>query len=105
MQEFAQKIQGAFRSSLFRHTMCIFEDMKRSAHAVWNGNLKLGHGLLGTESGAVMNALFSFESRFKEKIGINPEELLAAAQASCYSMALASELESSGLPPAQVEIP
>ena len=73
--------------------------MKRSATAEWRGGIKDGHGSLETQSQALLGAHFSAGTRFGEKMGTNPEELIAAAHASCFSMALASELEARGFTP------
>jgi osmotically inducible protein OsmC len=74
----------------------------RHATAVWQGRLRDGDGTFTVESGAA-GGDYSFGSRFEERGGSNPEELLAAAQASCYAMALAAALEQAGTPPTRVE--
>src|SRR4051812_15440334 len=74
----------------------------RSASATWEGGLKSGNGKFEGESGS-MAGPYSFGSRFEQSRGSNPEELLAAAEAACFSMALSSELEKSGKPPTRVE--
>ena len=71
--------------------------MKRSASAVWNGGLKSGKGNISTESGALNSAQYSFGTRFEQGTGTNPEELIAAAHAGCFSMALSAQLEGAGL--------
>jgi osmotically inducible protein OsmC len=71
--------------------------MKRKASAVWNGGLKDGKGALSTDSGVLANAQYSFSTRFEEGIGTNPEELIAAAHAGCFSMALSGQLGQAGL--------
>lgn len=68
----------------------------RSASATWNGGLKTGKGSFKTESG--ISATYNFGSRFGEEKASNPEELLAAAEAACYSMALSGALEKNGTP-------
>lgn len=73
----------------------------RKASAVWEGGLKGGSGKFDGESGAVGGA-YSFGSRFENAGGSNPEELLAAAEAACFSMALAVGLEQKGTPPESV---
>jgi lipoyl-dependent peroxiredoxin len=73
----------------------------RNASAVWNGNLKEGDGIMRLGSGAFEGA-FTFASRFEEGEGTNPEELVGAAQAGCFSMYLASVLTNAGFPPVQV---
>lgn len=70
--------------------------MKRKASAVWQGGLKNGKGALTTDSGILSGTQYSFGSRFEEGKGTNPEELIAAAHAGCFSMALSAELEKNG---------
>jgi osmotically inducible protein OsmC len=71
--------------------------MKRSATAMWNGDLKSGKGTLSTESGVLSNSQYSFATRFENARGTNPEELIAAAHAGCFSMALSLQLAEAGL--------
>ena len=71
--------------------------MKRSASAMWNGELKTGKGTLSTDSGVLSNSQYSFSTRFEDGKGTNPEELLAAAHAGCFSMALSAQLGEVGL--------
>jgi osmotically inducible protein OsmC len=71
--------------------------MKRRASAVWQGNLKDGKGSVSTESGVLAHAQYSFGTRFESGIGTNPEELIAAAHAGCFSMALSVQLGNAGL--------
>ncbi len=71
--------------------------MKRTASAVWQGNLKDGKGTVSTESGVLSQTPYSFSTRFENARGTNPEELIAAAHAGCFSMALAAELGKSGV--------
>lgn len=71
--------------------------MKRSASAVWSGGLKSGKGLLSTQSGILNETTYGFSTRFEDGPGTNPEELIAAAHAGCFSMALAALLEKEGL--------
>jgi osmotically inducible protein OsmC len=66
--------------------------MKRSASAVWAGGLKDGKGMISTESGALVNSRYGFTTRFGDEKGTNPEELIAAAHAGCFSMALSGKL-------------
>lgn len=73
----------------------------RKASAVWNGGLKGGNGSFTGESG--LGGAYSFGSRFENATGSNPEELLAAAEAACFSMALSGALERNGTPPTKVE--
>ena len=78
--------------------------MKRKANAVWTGTLKEGKGTLTTGSNALSNHPYSFGSRFEEqaKPGANPEELLAAAEAGCFTMALGAELSKAGHTPTEL---
>jgi lipoyl-dependent peroxiredoxin len=77
--------------------------MKRSASAVWNGTLKEGNGTISTESGALRKTNYSFHTRFEDGPGTNPEELIAAAHAGCFSMALSGQLTNAGLKPQDIE--
>ena len=77
--------------------------MKRSASALWNGDLKEGKGVVSTASGVIKNSQYSFSTRFENGIGTNPEELIAAAHASCYSMACANEISKAGVVVESVE--
>jgi osmotically inducible protein OsmC len=77
--------------------------MKRKASVAWNGGLMKGSGKISTESGALKDADYSFSRRFGEEPGTNPEELIAAAHASCFSMALSHELEKAGIGPGKIE--
>jgi len=70
--------------------------MKRKASAVWNGGLKDGNGKMSSDSGVLSDTQFSFSTRFENGIGTNPEELIAAAHAGCFSMAFSAELEKAG---------
>ncbi|MFB6278577.1 MAG: OsmC family protein [Salinibacter sp.] len=74
----------------------------RSADATWNGNLPDGNGTMTLESGAYEGA-YSFRSRFEDGAGSNPEELIAAAHAGCYSMAFANVLDEAGYDPESVD--
>ena len=76
--------------------------MKRKASAVWNGSLKEGNGKISTESGLLEDAQYSFGTRFENGTGTNPEELIAAAHAGCFSMALSAQLTNAGTPPESV---
>ena len=71
--------------------------MKRSASAEWQGGLKDGKGTISTQSGVLQNTQYSFGTRFEEGVGTNPEELVAAAHAGCFSMALSMILEGAGM--------
>ena len=70
--------------------------MKRSASAVWRGNLKTGKGSLSTDSTVLKDTQYSFTSRFESGVGTNPEELIAAAHAGCFTMALSAGLDQAG---------
>jgi osmotically inducible protein OsmC len=70
--------------------------MKRNASAVWNGNLKTGKGTLTTDSAVLKQTPYSFTSRFESGAGTNPEELIAAAHAGCFTMALSAALDGAG---------
>ncbi|MDN3516724.1 OsmC family protein [Aquisalimonas lutea] len=71
--------------------------MKRSASAQWNGDLKSGKGVISTDSGVLDSTQYSFGTRFEDGKGTNPEELIGAAHAGCYSMALSMMLGEEGL--------
>jgi osmotically inducible protein OsmC len=71
--------------------------MKRKASAQWQGGLKDGKGTISTDSGVLSNTQYSFSTRFEEGKGTNPEELIAAAHAGCFTMALSAQLEAAGL--------
>jgi lipoyl-dependent peroxiredoxin len=77
--------------------------MKRTGSAVWKGNLKDGKGTVSTESGVLQQTPYSFTSRFESGTGTNPEELIAAAHAGCFSMALANALGEAGYRPESIE--
>jgi osmotically inducible protein OsmC len=76
--------------------------MKRNATAVWNGSGKEGTGHLTTQSTALTNTQYSFNSRFAEGVGTNPEELVAAAHAGCFSMKLSFVLGAAGFTPDEI---
>ncbi len=77
--------------------------MDRTASAVWHGSLKEGHGAITTQSTTLKDTQYSFKSRFEEGVGTNPEELIAAAHAGCFTMALTAQLTSDEHPPTTVE--
>jgi len=77
--------------------------MKRSATATWNGGLKDGQGAFGVASGAIKDLKFGFRTRFEDAPGTNPEELIAAAHASCFSMALSAQLGERGITPKAID--
>ena len=76
--------------------------MKRNASAEWTGSLKEGRGTMSVDSGVLKDTQYSFSTRFEDGIGTNPEELIAAAHAGCYSMALSAELGKAGFDPQSV---
>ncbi|WP_164103559.1 OsmC family protein [Candidatus Laterigemmans baculatus] len=77
--------------------------MKRSATARWQGDLKQGSGSISTESGVLSSSQYSFGTRFESGKGTNPEELIGAAHAGCFSMALSKILGEAGHTPEQIE--
>jgi len=76
--------------------------MKRKASAVWRGGLKDGKGTISSESGVLKDTQYSFSTRFENGIGTNPEELIAAAHAGCFSMAFSAELGKAGITPESI---
>jgi len=76
--------------------------MERKGSAVWNGGLKDGKGTVSTASGILNNAPYSFVTRFENEKGTNPEELIGAAHAGCFSMALSAQLNNAGLKPERI---
>jgi len=77
--------------------------MKRKASAVWQGSLKDGKGTISSDSGVLSDSQYSFATRFADGKGTNPEELIAAAHAGCFSMALSNELGKVGLTPESIK--
>ncbi len=77
--------------------------MQRKANAVWKGDLQSGSGMISSASGVLSNTQYSFKSRFEQGTGTNPEELLAAAHAGCFSMALSLMLQNEGLKADSIE--
>ncbi|OZI70742.1 OsmC family protein [Bordetella genomosp. 12] len=77
--------------------------MKKTASAVWQGDLKNGKGSISTQSGALKNQPYGFKTRFEEEPGTNPEELIGAAHAGCFSMALSNVLGEAGLTPDRID--
>ena len=71
--------------------------MLRKATAVWNGGIKDGSGKISTDSGVLKDTQYSFSTRFEDGVGTNPEELIAAAHAGCFSMALSGQLGNAGM--------
>jgi osmotically inducible protein OsmC len=76
--------------------------MKRTAKAFWQGDLNSGHGHLTTQSGVLNETQYAFNSRFADGIGSNPEELLAAAHAGCFTMSVAYAFSQQGLLPGEM---
>jgi osmotically inducible protein OsmC len=77
--------------------------MKRIAKAHWNGTLKEGRGEITTQSTTLNNTQFSFKTRFADGVGTNPEELIAAAHAGCFTMAVGAALTQAGLTPGDLD--
>lgn len=77
--------------------------MKKTASAHWQGGIKDGKGTISTQSGALKNAPYGFNTRFEDQPGTNPEELLGAAHAGCFSMALSKELGDAGMTAESIE--
>jgi osmotically inducible protein OsmC len=77
--------------------------MNRKASAAWRGDLKTGRGTISTDSKVLRDTPYSFATRFENGPGTNPEELIGAAHAGCYSMALSAELQKAGFTPESVE--
>ncbi len=78
--------------------------MKRKAYAQWRGDLKNGEGFLSTDSGTLTNTPYSFGKRFGDEPGTNPEELIGAAHAGCFSMAFSGELQKKNLTPDLIDV-
>lgn len=77
--------------------------MKRTATAIWNGTIKEGKGNITTSSEVLNEAPYSFTSRFKDGPGTNPEELIAAAHAGCFTMKVSADLAEAGFTPTKLE--
>jgi len=77
--------------------------MKRTAKAHWNGTLQEGKGEISTQSTILNNTQYSFKTRFADGIGTNPEELIAAAHAGCFTMAVGAQLSQAGFTPGDLE--
>lgn len=78
--------------------------MKRTATAIWKGSGKDGKGVLTTQSKTLDNTQYSYKSRFEEGVGTNPEELVAAAHAGCFAMALSFQLQNMGITPESLDV-
>jgi osmotically inducible protein OsmC len=76
--------------------------MNRKASAIWRGGLKDGKGAISTDSGVLKETQYSFSTRFENGVGTNPEELIAAAHAGCFSMAFSAELGKAGITPESI---
>ncbi len=77
--------------------------MQRTASAHWSGGLKDGKGTVSTQSGVLSQTQYSFSTRFENGVGTNPEELIAAAHAGCFSMALSAQLGNAGMTPESID--
>jgi len=77
--------------------------MQRKGSAIWQGDLKTGKGTVSTDSGVLSQTQYSFSTRFENGKGTNPEELIAAAHAGCFTMALSAQLGNAGLTPEKLE--
>jgi osmotically inducible protein OsmC len=92
------KSEGIEFSAFKKNEYCKRSDtMQRKASAVWQGDLKTGKGSISTDSGTLKQTQYSFSTRFENGVGTNPEELLAAAHAGCFTMALSGQLGAMGL--------
>lgn len=78
--------------------------MKRSATAIWKGSIKEGNGVITTASKTLDNTQYSFKSRFEQGVGTNPEELIGAAHAGCFAMALSVQLGEAGFTPESLDV-
>jgi osmotically inducible protein OsmC len=76
--------------------------MVRNADAVWKGSLKEGKGTISTQSGGLKDTQYSFSTRFGDGVGVNPEELIAASHAACFSMAFGAQLGERGITPEEI---
>jgi osmotically inducible protein OsmC len=79
------------------------DEVKRQAFARWEGNLRNGRGVITVDSGALVKAEYSFSGRYERVSGLSPEELLAAAHAACFSMAVAGELNGFAIGPDSIQ--
>src|SRR5512139_2153384 len=78
-------------------------EFDRKAGVLWTGDLKTGNGLISTESKTLFELPYRYSTRFENEVGLNPEELIAAAHAACFSMAVANTLKKNGFTPVQTE--
>ncbi|MEJ7607320.1 MAG: OsmC family peroxiredoxin [Bryobacteraceae bacterium] len=93
----AGRVSKKFLLVNMRLRRVILTNMKRTATAQWSGNLKEGSGTISTESQTLAKTPYSFSARFEQGKGTNPEELLAAAHAGCFTMALSLQLQEAGI--------
>jgi lipoyl-dependent peroxiredoxin len=82
---------------------CKYNIMKRTAKAHWNGTLKEGRGEISTQSTTLNKTQYSFKTRFEQGVGTNPEELIAAAHAGCFTMAVGAALTQAGFTPGNLD--
>jgi lipoyl-dependent peroxiredoxin len=94
-------LEAQFKKNLERNKSEM--EKYRKAGVLWTGDLKNGHGIVSTESRALFEHPFNSRMRFEDEPGTNPEELLAAAHAACFSMALASVLATNGYEPVRTD--
>jgi lipoyl-dependent peroxiredoxin len=92
--------KSSLRTRHKRHTI---SSMKRKGSAVWRGGIKTGEGTVSTESGVLSNVGYSFAKRFGDEPGTNPEELIGAAHAGCFSMAFSGQLGAAGFEAEKIE--
>lgn len=78
--------------------------MIRTAHAIWNGGLKEGNGVLTTQSKGLDSIQYSFRTRFEDGVGVNPEELIAAAHSGCFAMATSAQLGERGITAESIDV-
>ena len=78
-------------------------EVNRKAGVLWSGDMQTGEGLISTESQTLFELPYSHSTRFGDEVGLNPEELLAAAHAACFSMSVANTLKKNGFNPVQTE--
>jgi osmotically inducible protein OsmC len=78
-------------------------EFNRKAGVLWSGDLKTGNGVISTESQALFELPYNYSARFGDEVGLNPEELIAAAHAACFSMSVASTLKKNGFEPVRTD--
>ena len=78
-------------------------EFNRKAGVLWSGDLENGQGIISTESQALFELPYNYPSRFGDEVGLNPEELIAAAHAACFSMSVASTLKKNGFEPLRTD--